>query len=36
MNMDHKEPLLVAGIDVGSSAIKVVILEDRGGEAPVL
>ena len=30
------EALLVAGIDVGSSAIKVVMLEDRIGEEPVV
>jgi benzoyl-CoA reductase subunit D len=34
---DHEDqrPLLVAGLDVGSAAIKVVILEDRTDEAPV-
>jgi benzoyl-CoA reductase subunit D len=30
------EALLVAGVDVGSSAIKVVVLEDRVGEDPVV
>ena len=30
------DALLVAGVDVGSSAIKVVMLEDRVGEEPVM
>ena len=32
--MNEPEKLIVAGVDVGSSAIKVVLLEDREGEAP--
>ena len=32
MNRADNETLLVAGVDVGSSAIKVVLLEDRPGE----
>ena len=32
MSGETKESLLVAGVDVGSSAVKVVLFEDRAGE----
>ena len=34
MNATVPDRLVVAGVDVGSSAIKVVLLEDRLGDAP--
>ena len=34
MSGTDNEMLLVAGVDVGSSAIKVVLLEDRPGKSP--
>jgi benzoyl-CoA reductase subunit D len=36
MTKPEKDVLLVAGVDVGSSAVKVVILEDREGEEPII
>ena len=34
MNASVPETLLVAGIDVGSSAIKIVMMEDTAGKPP--